>query len=83
MQNKLLKWMIEGKIVEIIYESKQKQLTQRKIKILEIQDNQVKAYCYFRDQIRTFQIDQVLSAFPVYMERKHKHFSYSKKSKTS
>ncbi|HWO75019.1 MAG TPA: hypothetical protein VNM69_03760 [Bacillus sp. (in: firmicutes)] len=83
MQNKLLKWMIEGKAVEIIYESKQKQLTQRKIKILEIQESQVKAYCYFRDQIRTFQLDQILSAFPVYMERKYKHYSTGKKSKTS
>ena len=83
MQSKLLKWMLEGYLVEIIYESQSKQLTQRKIKILEIQDDKIKAYCYLRDQVRTFQLDQILSAFPVKIERKYKYVSYRKNTKTS
>ncbi len=51
--------------VEIIYLSANRQLSQRIIKVLSISKNAMYAYCYQRKSIRTFKIENVLSAVPV------------------
>ncbi|GIN92154.1 hypothetical protein J22TS1_32050 [Siminovitchia terrae] len=50
--------------VEIIYLSMNRQLTQRIIKVLSISQNAMYAYCYQRKSIRTFKIENILSAVP-------------------
>jgi predicted DNA-binding transcriptional regulator YafY len=49
------------KIITIIYQSKDK-ITQRKIKVLKIENDVVEAYCYLRHQIRHFKLESILSA---------------------
>lgn len=48
-------------IVKIIY-SGSSGISERNIKVLEIQDNKIKAYCYLRKQVRYFKKDSILSA---------------------
>lgn len=74
---------MEGTPIEIIYESKDNQYTQRKIKLLSVDGTQVKAYCYLRDQIRSFDQERILSAFPVKLERKYRGKSMQHQPKSS
>lgn len=48
-------------IINIIYSSGDK-ITQRNIRVFNIQGGSVKAFCYKRDQIRSFKIENILSA---------------------
>lgn len=51
----------EHKIIDIIY-LKENEITQRKVKILKIEGNDIEAYCYLRKEIRHFKTDNILSA---------------------
>lgn len=48
-------------IINIIY-SGGNEITQRTIRVIDIEDGNVKAFCYLRDQIRVFKIKNILSA---------------------
>lgn len=48
-------------IITIIY-SGSSGITERNIKVLEIHENRVKAYCYLRKQVRYFSRESILSA---------------------
>jgi len=48
--------------IEIIYLSKSGILTQRRIKVISIYENTIKAVCLLRKSRRTFRIDHILSA---------------------
>ncbi len=48
-------------IVTIIY-SGNNEISERNIKVLEIKDNNIKAYCYLRKQVRYFKQENILSA---------------------
>ena len=48
-------------IINIIY-SKGNEITQRNIRVFDIQDGNVKAFCYLRNQNRIFKIENILSA---------------------
>jgi predicted DNA-binding transcriptional regulator YafY len=48
-------------IITIIY-SGSSGITERNIKVLDIHENRVKAYCYLRKQIRYFNRESILSA---------------------
>ena len=53
---------IEDKIsIEIIYLNSQGEVSQRVIRVLSATDHHVKAYCYTKNQLRTFKIDNILS----------------------
>lgn len=47
-------------IISVIY-SKGTEITQRNIKVFDIQDGNVKAFCYLRNQNRIFKIENILS----------------------
>lgn len=47
--------------VNIVYQ-KNNVITQRKVKILKIEDNYIEAYCYLRKQIRHFKKENILAA---------------------
>ncbi|MFS0862833.1 hypothetical protein [Fredinandcohnia sp. 179-A 10B2 NHS] len=53
---------LENTPIEIIYMSQNGILTQRFIKVIEINDQSIKAYCLLRGNKRTFKIDNILSA---------------------
>ena len=49
------------KSITIIYQ-KEKEITQREVKVLKIKDNDIEAYCYLRRQIRHFKKENILAA---------------------
>ena len=49
------------KIITIMYQ-KNTEITQRKVKVLKIKDEDIEAYCYLRKQIRHFKKDNILAA---------------------
>lgn len=62
MINHVLKASLERNcIITIIYQ-KENEITQRNIKVLEIAGNRVKAFCYLRNENRTFKLECILSA---------------------
>ena len=48
--------------IEIIYLSEKGALTQRTIAVREIRGSYVKAYCFSKQQVRIFKMDNILSA---------------------
>jgi predicted DNA-binding transcriptional regulator YafY len=57
--------------IEIIYLSQRGEFSHRKVLVKKINGEKMRAYCYLRNQIRTFSLDRVLSA------------SWSKRTKVS
>ncbi|UOQ91476.1 hypothetical protein MUO14_12865 [Halobacillus shinanisalinarum] len=60
----------EQKKLEMIYLANDEQLSQRVIRVLAIQDNLILAYCYSRNQIRTFKKKNVMSVYPYKPKKK-------------
>lgn len=48
-------------VLEMIYIDDEGKLTQRFIRVLDKHDHSILAYCYYRKQVRTFKIDNILS----------------------
>jgi predicted DNA-binding transcriptional regulator YafY len=60
--DKILKWSVENQnCIEMIYQNKDKKISQRIIKVLEIKENYISAYCYLRMARRIFNKDCILS----------------------
>lgn len=58
----VLKSSLDGhKSITIMYQ-KNKEITQREVKVLKIKDNDIEAYCYLRRQIRHFKKENILAA---------------------
>ena len=58
----MLKASLErGIIITIIYNGKSG-MSERNIKVLDIQGNKIKAFCYLRKQVRNFKLENILSA---------------------
>jgi predicted DNA-binding transcriptional regulator YafY len=49
----------------VFYLDKNNNLSQRIIRILKMNDDRIVAYCYWRKKVRTFKIDNILSAGPI------------------
>ncbi|WP_449325420.1 WYL domain-containing protein [Sporolactobacillus kofuensis] len=54
--------MRSGDIVVIIYQAKNGQFSKRRIRIICTGDTYIKAYCYSRQQVRTFAIDRIFAS---------------------
>lgn len=62
----LLLRAIEEKIpLEMIYLSGDKQISQRKLIIKEVNGEYIRAYCLLRKQMRTFRRESILSLLPL------------------
>jgi predicted DNA-binding transcriptional regulator YafY len=61
MKGLLLNAAETGERLEMIYICNKNELSQRTIKVLEVQEYEFKAYYYTRKQFRTFKISNVLS----------------------
>ncbi len=55
--------------LEMIYINKNNQLSQRIIKVLDVTDSTIKAYCYHKRQFRTFLLSNILSIGPIRQRR--------------
>jgi predicted DNA-binding transcriptional regulator YafY len=53
--------MKRGDILEIIYQSKDGKFSQRNVRIVEVGETYIKAYCYTRKQTRIFTKDGILA----------------------
>lgn len=61
MLRELQRYLSAGQLVEIIYLDKQGKLTQRKLKLFEMDNERVRAYCFTRHSIRSFIIKNILA----------------------
>ncbi|WP_077702508.1 hypothetical protein [Virgibacillus dokdonensis] len=46
----------------IFYMDSNNQVTERYVRVLEIKENSILAYCYYRKKVRTFNMENILSA---------------------
>jgi predicted DNA-binding transcriptional regulator YafY len=63
VKNQLEKYT--GQVVTIIYSDQKKGFTKRRVKLLSIEGDKVKAFCLERQAPRTFLVDSVLAVQPV------------------
>jgi predicted DNA-binding transcriptional regulator YafY len=54
--------MRSGDIIVIIYQSKSGQFSKRRIRIICMGETYIKAYCYSRQQVRTFSLDRIFAS---------------------
>ncbi|WP_339227046.1 hypothetical protein NSQ77_16070 [Oceanobacillus sp. FSL K6-2867] len=58
----LLNHAVHEKIkLEMIYMARDGNVSQRFVRVLEVCDDHILAYCFYRKQIRTFKIENILS----------------------
>lgn len=65
MRINILKAMQYNQIVEIICMKENGEISKRRVKVLSVDDNTFKAYCFLRNTKRTFKIENVLAFVPV------------------
>ncbi|MGN7398612.1 hypothetical protein ACTHO0_02060 [Cytobacillus praedii] len=65
MSGLLLKAAVSGAILEMIYLDCKGDISQRRIKVLSVNEESFRAYCYIRMQQRTFKTSNILSVGPV------------------
>jgi len=61
----LQRYINTEQLVEIIYLDRLGQITQRRLKLISIEGNRLKAYCLSRRAVRSFSIQNILAVFPV------------------
>lgn len=61
MRSLLLRAAANGALLEMIYQDYKGNISQRRIKVLSVNEVSFKAYCYIRKQQRTFKISNILS----------------------
>ena len=64
MDGLFLRALEENIPLEMIYRSDDKQISQRKLLVKEVNDEYIRAYCLLRKQIRTFRRENILSIMP-------------------
>jgi predicted DNA-binding transcriptional regulator YafY len=64
--NVLLKRALDtGEVLEMIYLSEKGEISQRKIRVLEISAGSIRAFCMLRSKQRVFKLTNILSIGPV------------------
>ncbi|MBP1934245.1 WYL domain-containing protein [Ammoniphilus resinae] len=69
MMYDLHRYLNTEQLVEIIYQDRLGQITQRKLKLISIEGNRLKAYCLSRRAVRSFSIPNILAVFPAALTR--------------
>lgn len=69
MKGLLMNAIESGKKLEMIYLSSKGEITQRIIKVEKVGEDYFRAYCFARNQVRTFNMSNILSIGPL---RKHR-----------
>ena len=65
MKGLLKRAVMNGEFLEMIYLNTKGEISQRRIKVIKLNDESFSAYCFTRKQQRTFKISNVLSVGPV------------------
>ncbi|SET17465.1 hypothetical protein SAMN05216389_106169 [Oceanobacillus limi] len=62
-------WFLQSKELKkkimIFYMDRNQKITQRIIRVVELKEDHVVAFCYYRKKVRTFRTDNILSAGPL------------------
>jgi len=61
----ILKSMQLNQIVEMIYINNNGEISKRRVKVLRVEGNTFKAYCFLRNTKRTFKVENVLAFVPI------------------
>lgn len=69
MLKDLYRYLSSGRPVEIIYMDRSGRITQRRIKLHSVNEDQVKAYCFTRGLIRSFAISNILAIVAAELQR--------------
>ncbi|WP_026582114.1 hypothetical protein [Bacillus sp. J33] len=70
MKGLLLRAHESGEQLEIIYHSGSGEISQRVVKILEVQSDSIKAFCLLRKMPRVFRRENILSIGPINRHRR-------------
>ncbi|MCM3023549.1 hypothetical protein [Heyndrickxia ginsengihumi] len=70
MKGLLIRASESGEQLEMIYISAKGDVSQRVIKVLNVSSESLKAYCYTRNQFRTFKLENILSIVPLKHHRR-------------
>lgn len=62
LREQLMQAMKAAQTIQIYYIDGAGHLTQRYIRVLEVNDDTIMAYCFWRKKVRTFSISGILSA---------------------
>lgn len=54
-----------GRVIEIVYLDRKGMFSQRIIRVHEVRDGVVRAYCYTRKAPRVFRVDDILAVQPL------------------
>ncbi|WP_040226092.1 WYL domain-containing protein [Bhargavaea cecembensis] len=65
MHGLLMKCMKRHQLADMIYMGSDGSITKRRVRLLKIRQDSVTAYCFMRQERRTFRIDRILSILPV------------------
>ena len=65
MRINILKSMQLNQIVEMIYMNNNGEISKRRVKVLSVEDDTFKAYCFLRNTKRSFKVDNVLAFVPI------------------
>ncbi len=61
MKGLLKRAVMNGEVLEMIYLNTKGEISQRRIKVVKLNDESFRAYCFTRKQQRTFKLANVLS----------------------
>lgn len=64
MKGIILRAVSNGEMLEMIYQDNKGNISQRRVKVLSVNDESFRVYCYSRRQQRTFLMRNVLSIGP-------------------
>ena len=64
MDGLLIRSIEENIPLEMIYLAENQKLSQRKLIVIEVNDEYIRAFCLLRKQIRTFKRENILSIMP-------------------
>ena len=62
MRDFVLRYSLDQQRIISIRYKKEEKIELRKIKVLKIHEEDIKAYCYLRHGVRSFKINNILSA---------------------
>lgn len=65
MRAQILKAFKHQQLADIMYMANDGTISKRRIKVLKVSGETFQAYCFLRNEKRTFKIDNVLSLIPV------------------
>jgi predicted DNA-binding transcriptional regulator YafY len=65
MLRELQRYLAAGNPIELIYLDSRNRITKRVVRLLSIENDVAKAYCYTRRAPRTFQLGNILAVGPI------------------